>query len=117
MHCLSPDRRRAMLAEQEGKCAKPGCGYVFDIYDTPRTYHIDHDHGCCPGSYTCGQCIRSLLCVNCNKMARSAVEHVDWATFLLSASNDREAIRASIKHLVTKLDDLDAAEGLREKTS
>lgn len=27
---------------------------------------VDHDHKCCPGSITCGQCIRGALCKRCN---------------------------------------------------
>lgn len=27
---------------------------------------VDHDHDCCPGERTCGQCIRGLLCNRCN---------------------------------------------------
>lgn len=30
------------------------------------SFHIDHDHSCCPGSTSCGMCIRSPLCMACN---------------------------------------------------
>lgn len=28
---------------------------------------VDHDHGCCPTTPTCGKCTRGLLCGTCNK--------------------------------------------------
>jgi hypothetical protein len=54
----------AMLKRQGGGCAicattKPG-----GMYDV---FQVDHDHSCCPGRYTCGKCVRALLCVSCNR--------------------------------------------------
>jgi hypothetical protein len=33
---------------------------------TEATGAIDHDHTCCPGSRTCGNCIIGILCQRCN---------------------------------------------------
>lgn len=51
-----------LLTRQDGRCAicqtdDPGGKGVF---------HVDHDHACCPGQRTCGQCLRGLLCFSCN---------------------------------------------------
>lgn len=34
-----------------------------------RRFHVDHDHACCPcvgTRYTCGKCVRGILCDGCN---------------------------------------------------
>lgn len=53
------------LAAQGGLCANAGCraaepGGRFAVW------HIDHDRACCPGSRSCGRCVRGLLCNGCN---------------------------------------------------
>jgi len=50
-----------LMEEQDGKCAI--CAVSFDEVRP----HIDHDHSCCPGQYSCGECIRGLLCRDCNQ--------------------------------------------------
>jgi Recombination endonuclease VII len=57
---ITPEQYEAKLAEQGGGCAI--CG------SPPKkiALHVDHDHSCCPGKYTCGKCLRGILCWPCN---------------------------------------------------
>jgi hypothetical protein len=38
---------------------------------------VDHDHACCPGEKTCGNCTRGLLCSRCNRTLGSINDSVD----------------------------------------
>ena len=36
-------------------------------YRDSKRFVVDHDHTCCPGRNTCGNCIRGIICENCNR--------------------------------------------------
>lgn len=48
-----------MSASQAGACAICGRSDIV--------LAVDHDHACCAGRKSCGNCIRGLLCGNCNR--------------------------------------------------
>lgn len=60
-HGLTKEQFEALLAKQGGKCL---CGRTQS--SKLGALHIDHDHACCPGTYSCGKCVRGLLCDWCN---------------------------------------------------
>lgn len=59
---LSHEDRDALVVTQGG-CANPGCSVTEP---TGRGWCVDHDHSCCPGTKTCGNCVRGVLCPGCN---------------------------------------------------
>ena len=61
-HGLTVEQYENILASQDYSCAicrsaSPG---------GKGNWHIDHDHSHCDGSYSCGECVRGLLCHSCN---------------------------------------------------
>lgn len=48
----------ALLESQGGVCAI--------CQNISSNLVVDHDHNCCPGERTCGECTRGLLCGPCN---------------------------------------------------
>jgi hypothetical protein len=60
-HGITRTIRDWMYESQDRACA--GC-------HTPMPdakLEVDHDHACCPGSRSCGRCVRGLLCRTCNR--------------------------------------------------
>jgi hypothetical protein len=62
-HRLSDADFQALLDSQGGVCAvcsrPPSAG---------NRLVVDHDHDCCPGPWSCGRCVRGLLCAPCNQL-------------------------------------------------
>ena len=59
---ITPDQYRAMLEWQGGKC------YICRrATGATKALAVDHDHACCPGPTSCGQCWRGILCGPCNR--------------------------------------------------
>jgi hypothetical protein len=50
----------ALFASQGGRCA------ICRSDDPGYRWATDHDHACCPGQKTCGECVRAILCYPCN---------------------------------------------------
>lgn len=50
-----------LLDQQNNRCA-----ICKEEEENGRPFHIDHDHSCCPGKNSCGECVRKLLCYACN---------------------------------------------------
>jgi len=77
-HNITKEDYDVMLSKHSGKCW---------ICKDKEAVHIDHDHDCCnDNSFSCGKCIRGVLCSNCNtaigllndspKLIKSALEYV-----------------------------------------
>jgi hypothetical protein len=87
---LTPESYSSMLDAQGGVCA---------ICKRPEGAHhsaylkVDHDRSCCPRHGSCGQCIRGLLCSNCNRglgifgdspdVMRAAIAYLEGAHHVL----------------------------------
>ena len=80
----------AMLDRQLGKCfiCRESCA-------SGKRLSVDHDHRCCSGARSCGNCVRGLLCRDCNialgklrddpAIVRAAAEYLEGGWVGISA--------------------------------
>ena len=67
---------KEIVLSQNGVCA--ACG------NPPEgQFHVDHDHSCCNGSFSCGKCVRGLLCPNCNKALGNVNDSIERLEMLI----------------------------------
>lgn len=78
-HGISEELFKQILEKQNNLCAickKP----PFTEGTQPN---IDHDHKCCPGQWSCGNCIRGILCNRCNSALGFLDDSIDNAMRLI----------------------------------
>ena len=80
-HNITKEEYDRLLSKHNGLCW---------ICIKNKAVHIDHDHLCCnDDSFSCGKCIRGVLCSNCNtaigllnddsKLLKSAIKYLGLA--------------------------------------
>jgi hypothetical protein len=67
---LTPEQWEQRFDAQGRKCA-----ICKKTEPTKKGWQTDHDHRCCPGARTCGQCLRGILCAPCNMFFGQAKEN------------------------------------------
>ncbi len=72
-YAMSLAQFQARLDAQGGRCANPGCRAAEP--GGKGSWHVDHDHSCCSGKTSCGDCVRGLLCSRCNVTAGHAKDN------------------------------------------
>ena len=58
---------QAIFDAQGGVCGLCKRPEKSSINGEVRALAIDHDHTCCRGNFSCGKCVRGLLCTSCNQ--------------------------------------------------
>lgn len=88
VYSLTSDQYEALYASQGGKCAICGIGRGLT-----KSLYVDHDHACCDGPTSCGQCIRGLIDEPCNTYLGRIRDSIEAAERLLKYLKDPPARR------------------------
>ena len=62
------EKKYNLTLEEYEEFAKNGCNVcgAETGSSSDRNLHVDHDHKCCPGTESCGNCVRGVVCNRCN---------------------------------------------------
>jgi hypothetical protein len=77
-HGLNLEEYNSLYNKYNGRCW---------VCKTKMASVIDHDHECCKTAYSCGSCVRGLLCRKCNialGLLEDNVNNLASAIFYLS---------------------------------
>lgn len=67
-HGLSLEQYQVLLDKYDGNCW---------TCRTVQAQCIDHDHSCCPSTWSCGKCVRGVLCSHCNRGLGMVLDNVE----------------------------------------
>jgi hypothetical protein len=97
---LTPEAFAAKLAAQDGRCT-----LCPPDAPPPKFWDVDHDHDCCPGQWSCGRCLRDILCPKHNRALgawgddperlRAAADYVDRHRERIAACTDAPRVKAA----------------------
>lgn len=90
-YSLSFERYLEMLEAQNGVCTICKQPETVVLKGQIKRLAVDHDHTCCSGKKSCGECVRALLCTRCNMavgfLESSAADPLDFVSYLTGHLN------------------------------
>lgn len=96
---MEPEELEALTEEQDGLC------YICHVLpvrtrlgEEVRGLSIDHDHSCCPKGQSCGECLRGLICNECNRLLGMVGDSIERLEALVSYLKD-PPLRAQLARL------------------